>query len=188
MFIRLLVYFACLRVPVKLKRLDTAVVVAVAIVDALSPCLACASFVLDVGRASFSVGRVSARLSRQLENLDTLLEGYSTTLIDPTRAPWSFVPVESVVQPIGLFHRPTLELRRSGDRWTRTMHNGAPGTTTSTSPDASTTIGMASSSELLAGSGAKSGARSDGTANAITPNACETPAAADEGASPQPTA
>jgi len=91
-------------------------------------------------------------------------------------------------------NRPTLELRRTEEGWTRTVHKGGPGTTTSISPGAgggsSTGTGTAatsttSSSELLAGSGGGGGGDGEdvdveggGNADEPTPATIESPVAA----------
>ncbi|CAM9666126.1 unnamed protein product [Ectocarpus fasciculatus] len=72
---------------------------------------------------------------------------------------------------------PTLELRRTGDGWTRTLHKGAPAITTSTTPDTATTADTASVSSASP--------ETSSIASTSTPASCEIPGpeadAAEEG-------
>ncbi|CAB1118589.1 unnamed protein product [Ectocarpus sp. CCAP 1310/34] len=72
---------------------------------------------------------------------------------------------------------PTLELRRTGDGWTRTLHKGAPAITTSTTSDTATTADTASVSSASP--------ETSSVASTSTPASCEIPGleadAAEEG-------
>ncbi|CBN75278.1 conserved unknown protein [Ectocarpus siliculosus] len=72
---------------------------------------------------------------------------------------------------------PTLELCRTGDGWTRTLHKGAPAITTSTTPDTATTADTASVSSASP--------ETSSVASTSTPASCEIPGpeadAAEEG-------